>query len=42
MLFGTASVPVEFWVYPLPLALVISCMDEFRKVLVRPIARIAW
>lgn len=46
-LFGTASVPIEFWLIPLPLALGILCMDEVRKVIVRvfpngPIARIAW
>lgn len=46
-LFGTASVPIEFWVIPLPLALGILSMDEIRKVLVRsfpkgPIAKIAW
>jgi sodium/potassium-transporting ATPase subunit alpha len=46
-LFGTASVPIEFWLIPLPLALGILMMDEIRKILVRafpngPIARIAW
>lgn len=46
-LFGTASVPIEFWLIPIPLALGILIMDEIRKVLVRtfpkgPIARIAW
>ncbi|KAG6835830.1 hypothetical protein H0H93_014276 [Arthromyces matolae] len=46
-LFGTASVPIEFWLIPLPLALGILMMDEIRKLLVRvfpkgPIARIAW
>ncbi|KAK6359982.1 hypothetical protein TWF696_001103 [Orbilia brochopaga] len=46
-LFGTASIPIEFWFLPLPLALGILCMDELRKVCVRawpngPIARIAW
>ncbi|KAK6529809.1 hypothetical protein TWF281_008968 [Arthrobotrys megalospora] len=46
-LFGTASVPIEFWFLPLPLALGILCMDELRKLCVRtwpkgPIARIAW
>ncbi|PWI71738.1 Na/K ATPase alpha 1 subunit [Purpureocillium lilacinum] len=46
-LFGTASVPIEFWVIPIPLALGILCMDEIRKLVVRlfpngPIARIAW
>ncbi|KAL3954191.1 hypothetical protein ACCO45_012147 [Purpureocillium lilacinum] len=45
-LFGTASVPIEFWVIPIPLALGILCMDEIRKLVVRlfpngPIARIA-
>lgn len=45
--FGTAPIPIEFWLYPLPLALGILCMDELRKVLVRtwptgPIARISW
>ncbi|KJZ69730.1 hypothetical protein HIM_10870 [Hirsutella minnesotensis 3608] len=46
-LFGTASVPIEFWLIPLPLALGILCMDEIRKLAVRlfpkgPIAKIAW
>jgi len=46
-LFGTASVPIEFWLIPLPLSLGILIMDEIRKLLVRaspkgPIARIAW
>lgn len=46
-IFGTASIPIEFWLIPLPLALGILLMDEFRKLLVRawpkgPIARIAW
>jgi len=46
-LFGTASVPIEFWLLPLPLALGILTMDEMRKLVVRtwpkgPIARIAW
>jgi sodium/potassium-transporting ATPase subunit alpha len=46
-LFGTASVPIEFWLIPIPLALGILLMDEMRKLLVRtfpngPIARVAW
>ncbi|KAF8860209.1 putative Na/K ATPase alpha 1 subunit [Acephala macrosclerotiorum] len=46
-IFGTASVPLEFWFIPLPLALGILVMDEIRKLLVRtwpmgPVARIAW
>ena len=46
-LFGTASIPIEFWLIPLPLALGILVMDEMRKLVVRtwpkgPIARIAW
>jgi sodium/potassium-transporting ATPase subunit alpha len=46
-IFGTASVPIEFWLLPLPLALGILIMDEIRKLIVRtwpkgPIARIAW
>lgn len=46
-LFGTASVPIEFWLIPLPLALGILVMDEIRKLIVRtwpkgPVARIAW
>jgi sodium/potassium-transporting ATPase subunit alpha len=46
-LFNTASVPIEFWLIPLPLALGILLMDEIRKLLVRtfpkgPIAKIAW
>lgn len=46
-LFVTASVPIEFWLIPLPLAIGILCMDELRKLAVRlfpngPVARIAW
>jgi sodium/potassium-transporting ATPase subunit alpha len=46
-LFGTASIPIEFWFLPLPLALGILVMDELRKLIVRtwpkgPLARIAW
>jgi sodium/potassium-transporting ATPase subunit alpha len=46
-IFGTASVPIEFWLIPLPLALGILMMDEIRKLIVRtwpkgPLARIAW
>ncbi|KAG5339411.1 hypothetical protein C0989_004342 [Termitomyces sp. Mn162] len=46
-LFLTASVPVEFWLIPLPLALGILFLDEIRKLLVRVyprglLARIAW
>lgn len=46
-LFGTASVPWEFWLIPFPLALAILVMDELRKLAVRtwpkgPLAKIAW
>jgi sodium/potassium-transporting ATPase subunit alpha len=46
-LFVTSSVPIVFWVIPLPLALGILSMDEIRKLVVRlfpkgPIAKIAW
>ncbi|KAF8231370.1 calcium ATPase [Tricholoma matsutake] len=46
-LFGTAPVPIEFWLIPLPLSLGILIMDEIRKLLVRtfpkgPIAKVAW
>ncbi len=46
-LFVTASVPIEFWLIPVPLALGILSMDELRKLIVRlfprgPIARVAW
>ncbi|KAG6829256.1 hypothetical protein H0H92_005136 [Tricholoma furcatifolium] len=46
-LFLTASVPIEFWLIPLPLALGILVMDELRKLLVRCfpkglVARISW
>lgn len=46
-LFNTAPVPIEFWFYPLPLALGILGMDELRKLLVRvfprgPVAKISW
>jgi sodium/potassium-transporting ATPase subunit alpha len=46
-LFGTASVPIKFWIIPIPLALGILVMDEIRKLAVRTwpnsfLARIAW
>ncbi|KAI0380506.1 hypothetical protein F5Y04DRAFT_281898 [Hypomontagnella monticulosa] len=46
-LFGTAAVPIEFWLIPLPLALGILVMDEIRKLIVRvfprgPVAAVAW
>ncbi|KAF7719535.1 Uncharacterized protein PECH_001531 [Penicillium ucsense] len=46
-IFGTASVPIEFWLLPLPLALGVLCMDELRKLTVRVwpkgiTARLAW
>jgi sodium/potassium-transporting ATPase subunit alpha len=46
-LFSTASVPIEFWLIPLGLALGILCMDELRKALVRlfpkgPVAWVSW
>lgn len=46
-LFGTASVPIKFWMLPIPLGLGILMMDEVRKLVVRtwpkgPIAKIAW
>lgn len=46
-LFLTASVPVMYWLIPLPLALGIIAMDEIRKLLVRAfprglIAKISW
>ncbi|CAD0109035.1 unnamed protein product [Aureobasidium uvarum] len=46
-IFGTATVPIEFWLIPIPLALGILMMDEVRKVFVRsfpngPLAKIAW
>lgn len=46
-LFGTASVPIRFWLIPIPLGLGILAMDELRKILVRVwpkglIARISW
>lgn len=46
-LFGTAAVPIEFWLIPLPLAVGLLCIDEMRKLLVRlfpngPLAKIAW
>lgn len=46
-LFGTASIPIEFWLISIPLGLGILCMDEIRKVIVRSfpksiIARLAW
>ncbi len=46
-LFGTASVPIEFWLIPVPLAVGILVMDDLRKLVVRTwpkgvLARIAW
>ncbi|KDN43106.1 K, P-type ATPase [Tilletiaria anomala UBC 951] len=46
-LFGTASIPIRFWLMPIPLGLGVLIVDEVRKLLVRtfpkgPIARIAW
>jgi sodium/potassium-transporting ATPase subunit alpha len=46
-LFLTASVPIEFWLIPIPLALGILVLDELRKLIVRlfpngPVARVAW
>lgn len=46
-IFGTATVPIEFWLIPLPLALGVLIFDEIRKLLVRqfpggPLAKIAW
>ncbi|CAI7585517.1 unnamed protein product [Penicillium glandicola] len=43
-LFSTASVPIEFWLIPLGLAMGVLCMDELRKVLVRlfPKGPVAW
>jgi sodium/potassium-transporting ATPase subunit alpha len=46
-IFGTASVPIEFWFLPLPMALGILSMDEVRKLGVRCfpnqfLAKIAW
>jgi len=45
--FGTAAVPIEFWLLPLPMALGILCVDEVRKLAVRCfpnqfLAKIAW
>jgi sodium/potassium-transporting ATPase subunit alpha len=46
-LFDTASVPIEFWLIPVPLALGILMMDEIRKLIVRTcpnsfVAKAAW
>jgi sodium/potassium-transporting ATPase subunit alpha len=46
-LFGTATVPIKFWLLPIPLGLGILMMDELRKLAVRTwpkglIARGAW
>jgi sodium/potassium-transporting ATPase subunit alpha len=46
-LFDTASVPIEFWLIPIPLGLGILCMDEVRKVIIRAfpksfVAKVAW
>ncbi|KAI8317989.1 calcium ATPase, partial [Martensiomyces pterosporus] len=34
-IFGTANIPVAFFFIPLPFALVILCLDEIRKLVVR-------
>jgi sodium/potassium-transporting ATPase subunit alpha len=46
-IFGTGSVPIEFWLYPLPLAFGVLAMDELRKWAARtwpngPVAWISW
>lgn len=46
-LFDTASVPIEFWLIPIPLGLGILFVDEIRKLVVRKfpgsiVAKIAW
>lgn len=46
-LFDTASVPLEFWFIPIPMALGILMMDEIRKLIVRTwpnsfVAQAAW
>ncbi|KAM0553091.1 hypothetical protein ACHAPJ_007639 [Fusarium lateritium] len=46
-LFDTESVPIEFWLIPIPLGLGILLVDEIRKFIVRKypnsiVARIAW
>ncbi|KAM0207354.1 hypothetical protein ACHAQD_012063 [Fusarium lateritium] len=46
-LFDTESVPIEFWLIPIPLGLGILLVDEIRKYIVRTypksfVARIAW
>ncbi|KAH6880671.1 hypothetical protein B0T10DRAFT_581214 [Thelonectria olida] len=46
-LFDTASVPIEFWLIPIPLGLGILVVDEIRKLIVRKfpgsiLAKIAW
>ncbi|KAJ5628181.1 hypothetical protein N7490_010409 [Penicillium lividum] len=46
-LFQTASVPIEFWLIPLGLALGVLLADELRKALVRmfpkgPVAWVSW
>ncbi|KAJ3340832.1 hypothetical protein HDU93_006124 [Gonapodya sp. JEL0774] len=46
-LFGTAPVPVEFWILPIPFAIFILFADEMRKLCVRLwpngfLAKVAW
>lgn len=46
-LFGTASIPLQFWFIPLPLALGILIMNEIQKLIIRLfprslIAKAAW
>ncbi|RSH83619.1 hypothetical protein EHS25_005523 [Saitozyma podzolica] len=47
ILFGTATVPIKFWLLPIPLAVGLKLMDEIRKLAARtwpkgPIAKVAW
>eukprot|EP01133_Synstelium_polycarpum_P007868 gene7868-9236_t len=46
-IFYTGDVPIKYWLLPVPFAVAILLMDEFRKLVVRtfpkgPIAWIAW
>jgi len=46
-IFQTRPIPVQFWFWPIPWAILILCADEIRKLIVRKfprsiVARLAW
>jgi sodium/potassium-transporting ATPase subunit alpha len=45
--FGTAAIPVEYWFFPIPFAILILLLEEIRKLWVKRnpesvLARLAW